>query len=88
MNQSAAEVERLDRDKKYRNKNKDGTSKPSPKKVCFVNKTTRTSQAASNISNSDFNAYIPQCSESSGSGEEDIGMRKGRRKSNVEITNK
>ena len=41
--QSAAEVEILNR-KNNRNKNKEGTSKPYPKRGCFVNKTTRRSQ--------------------------------------------
>ena len=39
----AAEIEKLNREKKSRNKRKEGTSNPSPKKVCFVNKTTQTS---------------------------------------------
>ena len=43
--QSAAEVERPNT--KNRNKNKEVTSKPS-KRGCFVNKTTRKSQATSN----------------------------------------
>ena len=46
-------------EKKDRNKNKEGTSKPSPKKRCFVNKTTRTSRAISNTNNSNFNADTP-----------------------------
>ena len=69
------------------NKKKGGKSKPSPKKGCSVNKTTRKSQATSNTSNSDFNVDISQWSEASSSEEEDIGMRKCRRKSYVEITN-
>ena len=36
--QNASEADRLNREKKYRNKNKEGTSKPSTKKGCFVNK--------------------------------------------------
>ena len=51
-----------------------------------MNKTIET-QATSNTSNSNFNAEIPQCGEASSSEKEDIGMRKGRRKSNVENTN-
>ena len=42
-NQSVAEVEGLNIEKKDRNKEKEGTSKPSPKKGCSMNKTTRTS---------------------------------------------
>ena len=61
--QISAEVERLNRGKKDRNKKKEGISKPSPKKGCFVNKKTRTSQATSNTSNSDINMDIPQCIE-------------------------
>ena len=38
------------------NKNKEGTSKKTPKKGCFVNKTNRTSQATSNTYSSTFNA--------------------------------
>ena len=84
-NQSAAEVERLNK-KKYRNKDKEGTSKPSPKKGCFVNTTTQTSRATSNTYNSNFNADTPLWSESISSEEEGIGMRKDRRKINVENT--
>ena len=73
----------MNRKKKDRNKNKEGTSKPSPKKGCFVNKTTRTSQTTSNNSNSNFNASTPLWSETSSSEEEYIGMRKCRRKINV-----
>ena len=73
---------------KVQKKNKEGTSKPSPKKVCFVNKITRTSRATSDTYNSNFNADTPLWSESS-SGEEDyIGMLKGRIRSNVENTSK
>ena len=39
-NQSEAEIETINREKKARKKRKEGTSKPSPKKACFVNKTT------------------------------------------------
>ena len=52
-----------------------------------MNKTTWTSRDTSNNSNSDFNADIPQWIEASSSEEEDIGMGKGRIKSNVENTN-
>ena len=85
--QSAAEIEKLNREKNSRNKIKEGTSKPYPKKILFVNKTTQTSWATSKTSNSNFNANIPQRSESNNSKEEDIGMRKCRRKMNVEIIN-
>ena len=40
--------------KNSRNKIKEGPSKPSPKTACFVNNTTRKSQATSNSSNSNF----------------------------------
>ena len=53
-----------------------------------MNKTTRTSRATRNTSNSNFNADIPQLSEASNSEVEDIVMRNGRRKINVENTNK
>ena len=49
--QISAEIEKLNREKKARNKIKKCTSKTSPKKVFFVNKRTRTSQATSNNSN-------------------------------------
>ena len=57
-NQSAADIGKLDREKKFRNKIKEGTSNPSSKKSCFVNKTTQTSLATSNTSNSNCNANI------------------------------
>ena len=38
--QSAAEVEKLKREKNDRNKRKEDTSKSSPETSCFVNKTT------------------------------------------------
>ena len=50
------------------------------KKACFVNKTTQTSIATSNTSNSNINVEIPQYSESNSSEEEDI---KCSRKSHV-----
>ena len=52
-----------------------------------MNKTIQTSRATSNTSNSNFNANIPQWSEASSSEDEDIGIRKFRRNSNVEIIN-
>ena len=85
--QSAGKIEKLNREKNSRNKRKEGTFKPSPKKACFVNKTTRKSRATSNTSNLKFNTDIPQWSESSSSEEEDIRMSKFRRKSNAEIKN-
>ena len=56
----AAEIEKLNREKKARNKRKEGTSKNSPNKACFVNKPTPTSKSTSNTSNSKFNANIPR----------------------------
>ena len=53
-----------------------------------MNKTTQTSQATSNTSNSNFNVDIPQWSEASIIEEKYIGMCNCRRKSNVVITNK
>ena len=53
-----------------------------------MNNTTRTSQATINNHNSNFNAEPQRWSGSSISEEEDIGMCKGRRKSNVDNTNK
>ena len=53
-------------------------------KTCFVNNTTRTSQATSDTSNSNINVDIKQCSEASSSEEEDI---KCSRKSHVETVN-
>ena len=52
-----------------------------------MNNTTRTSQTKSDTYNSDFNVNTPIWSEASSSKEEDIGMRKGRRKSDSENTN-
>ena len=52
-----------------------------------MNKKTQTSRETSNTSNSNFNADIPHWSESSSSEEEEIGMRKCKRKSNLEIIN-
>ena len=72
---------------KTNRKKKEGTSKPSPKKACFMNKANQTSQAKINTSNSNFNEDIPQWIEAICSEEEDIGMRKGRRKNNVGIKN-
>ena len=52
-----------------------------------MNETTRTSPESSNHYNSNFNAYIPQWNEEITSEEEDILMRKCRRKSSVDIIN-
>ena len=59
MKNIAEEIKILSRDKKDRNQKKEGTSKPSPKKGCFMNKTTRKSQVTSNTSNSNINVKIP-----------------------------
>ena len=48
---SAAEIEKLNREKNSRNKRKKGKFNPSTKKACFVNKTNRTSRETSNTSN-------------------------------------
>ena len=53
-----------------------------------MNKTTRRSQARSNNSNSIFYADRPKWIEASSSEEEEVGIRKGRRKNNVYNTNK
>ena len=53
-----------------------------------MNETTRTSPESSNHYNSNFNAYIPQWNEEITSEEEDILMRKCRRKNNIEIIDK
>ena len=52
-----------------------------------MNKTTRTSQARSNTLNPNFNADIPQWSEARSNEQEEIGIRKGSTKSNVENKN-
>ena len=59
--QGAEEFEILNREKRTEKK-KEGTSKPSLKKGCLANKTTRKNLATSNTSNSKFNADIPQFS--------------------------
>ena len=87
MKESAEEIERLNREENSRNKIKEVTSKPSPQKYFFVNMTTRKSPATSNTSNSNFNAYITQWSETSSSEEEYIETRKCRKKIHVEIIN-
>ena len=48
---SAAEIEELNREIKARKKRNKDKSKPSPKKIGFVNKRTRTSRATISISN-------------------------------------
>ena len=53
-----------------------------------MNKTTQTSQTISNTYNLYFNADTPLWIEASSSKEEDIVMHKGRRKINVDNTNK
>ena len=87
-NESAKEIEKPNRDNKTRNGNKEDTSKPSPKKGCFVNETNQTSRARSYTYKSNLNSKTGSCSEASSSEEEDSGMRKGRRKSDFENTNK
>ena len=52
-----------------------------------MNKRTRTSLETGNNSNLYFNVNMPQWSEAISSEEEDVGMRKYRRKNNVEIKN-
>ena len=52
-----------------------------------MNKTTQTSLVTSNNFNSNFNSNIPHWSEEIISEEEDMGMLKFRRKSDIEITN-
>ena len=78
-NHSVLEIEILNKGKKERNKRKENTYKPSLKKS-FVNKITRTTRATSSTSNSNFNANIPQWSESKSSEDEEIVMSKFRRK--------
>ena len=53
-----------------------------------MNETNQTSQARSYTNKSNLNAKTGSCSEASSSEEEDIGMRKGRRKSDLENKNK
>ena len=57
------------------------------KKGCFVNKTKQTSRARSYTYKSNLNAKTGSCSEASSIEEEDIGMRKVRRKSGFDNTN-
>ena len=52
-----------------------------------MNKTRRNSRGTSNTSNLSFDVHIPKWGEAISSKEEYIGMRKCRRKSNVEIKN-
>ena len=85
-NQSAAEIEKLNREKKARKKDRKVNLRLL-QKPNFLNKKTGTSRATSNTSNSNFNDNIPQCSEAISSEEEEIGMRKCRGKINVEIIN-
>ena len=85
---SAKEVEKYNRYNKTRNVNKENTSKPSPKKGCFVNKTNQTSRARSYTYKSNLNAKKGSCSEASSSEDEDIGMHKGRRNVILRIQSK
>ena len=86
-NESAKEVEKPNRDNKTINGNKEDTSKTSPEKGCFVNKTNQTSWARNYTYKSNLNVNTGSFSEASSSEEEDIGMHKGRRKINVENKN-
>ena len=86
-NEIAKEAEKPNRDNKTRNGNKEDTSKLSPKKGCFVNEKNQTSRARSYTYKSNLNAKTGSCSEASSIEEEDIGMHKGRRKSDFENTN-
>ena len=56
-------------------------------KSFFVNETNQTSRSRSYTYKSSLNAKTGSCSEASSSEEEDIGMRKVRRKSDFENTN-
>ena len=85
-NQSTAEIEKLNREKKDRKKERKVYLRLL-QKSCFVNKTTWATQSTSNTSNSNFNANIPQWREAISIEEEDIGIRKCRRKINVGIIN-
>ena len=58
------------------------------KKKLFVDETNQTSIAKSYSYKRNFNAKTDSCSEASSSEEEDIGIRKSRRKSDFENTNK
>ena len=53
-----------------------------------MNKTNQTSRARSYTYKSNLNAKRFSCGEASSSEEKDIGMRKGRRKSNFDNTKK
>ena len=66
-NESAKEVEKPNRYNKTRNGNKEDTSKTSPKKGCFVNKTNQTSRARNYTYKSNLNARTGSCSEASSS---------------------
>ena len=81
--QSAAEIVKLNIEKKSRNKREEGTSNHIfQKKACFMNKTTQTSQATSNTYNTNFNANITKWTEESSREAENIVMRKCRRNFN------
>ena len=87
-NEIAKEIEKPNRYNKTRNVNKEDSSKPSPKKDFFTNKKNQTSRARSYTYKSNLNAKTVSCSEASSSEEEDIGIRKSRRKSDFENKNK
>ena len=63
------------------------TSKPSPKKCCFEDKTKRTSQANSDSYKTDLNAKKGSCNEARSSEEEHVGMRDSMRKCDFEHSN-
>ena len=86
-NESAKEVEKPNRYNNTINGNKEDTSKPSPKKCCFVNETNQKNRARSYTYKSNLNAKTGSCSEAISSEEEGIGMSKSRRKSDFENTN-
>ena len=77
-NESAKEVKKPNRYNNIRHRNKEVTSKPSPNKVCFVDKPNQTSWAKSYCYESNLNAKTGSCSEARISEEEDIGIRKVR----------
>ena len=68
-NESAKEVKKPNRYNNTRHENNEDTSKPSPKKGCFVDDTNQTSRAKSYSCKSNSNAKTGLCSESSSSEE-------------------
>ena len=85
-NHSAAEIEKLNREKKSITKRKEGTSKPSPKKpVLWIRQPKQVDQQVTPPIQ--ILMLIPKWSEERSSEEEYIGMCKCRRKINAEIIN-